>query len=91
MTIKFETLAAIGTWELTLPELTLQWSDGARALLGQTLPETFAALLGACPEPDRLDVAAALSCPPADGGVIELEQRRGILNRETEDSSRRPT
>jgi hypothetical protein len=64
MAIDLETLGAIGTWELTLPELTLQWSDGARALLGQTLPEKLAALLRACPEPDRLDVAAALSGPP---------------------------
>jgi hypothetical protein len=75
MAIDLETLAAIGTWELTLPELTLQWSDGARALLGQTLPETFAALLRACPEPDRLGVAAALSGPPAEPGVVELEHR----------------
>ena len=70
-----ETLAAIGTWELTLPARTLCWSDGARALLGQALPDSLAALLGACPAPDRLDVAAALAAPPAAAGVIELEHR----------------
>jgi PAS domain S-box-containing protein len=70
-----ETLAAIGTWELTLPSRTLVWSDGARALLGPALPDTLAALLGACPAPDRLDVAAALAGPPAAAGVIELEHR----------------
>ena len=59
-----ETLAAIGSWELTLPAKTLLWSDGARALLGPALPDTLAALLGACPEPDRLEVAAALAGPP---------------------------
>jgi hypothetical protein len=53
MSIDLETLAAIGTWELTLPELTPQWSDGARALLGQTLPETFAAVRVGLAAPDR--------------------------------------
>jgi PAS domain S-box-containing protein len=73
MSSDLETLAAIGTWELTLPARTLRWSDGARALLGPGLPDTLAALLEACPEPDRLEVAAALAGPAA--GVIELEHR----------------
>jgi len=75
MSTDLETLAAIGTWELTLPERTLRWSDGARALLGQALPDTVAALLTACPAPDRLDVAVALALPPADAGVVEVEHR----------------
>lgn len=75
MSTDLETLAAIGTWELTLPERTLRWSDGARALLGEALPDTVAALLGACPAPDRLDVAVALALPPADAGVVEVEHR----------------
>jgi PAS domain S-box-containing protein len=75
MTTDVERLAAIGTWELTLPERSLRWSDGARALLGEALPDTVAALLAACPAQDRLDVAAALAAPPADAGVTELEHR----------------
>jgi PAS domain S-box-containing protein len=75
MSTDLETLAAIGTWELTLPERTLRWSDGARALLGGALPDTVAALLGACPAPDRLNVAVALALPPDDAGVVELEHR----------------
>jgi len=70
-----ERLAAIGTWELSLPSRSLRWSEGARALLGSALPDTLAALLEACPAPDRLEVAAALASPPAAAGVIELEHR----------------
>jgi two-component system sensor histidine kinase/response regulator len=75
MVFDVESLAAIGTWELALPERTLGWSDGARALLGPTLPDTLAALLGACPEPDRLDLAVALAGPPTPDGVTELDHR----------------
>ncbi|MEI6032536.1 MAG: ATP-binding protein [Synechococcaceae cyanobacterium ELA739] len=70
-----ETLAAIGSWELTLPARTLLWSDGARALLGPALPDTLSALIEACPAPDRLEIAAALAGLAAGTGVIELEHR----------------
>ena len=75
MSTDLERLAAIGTWELTLPERTLRWSEGARALLGPALPDTVEALLRSCPVPDRPDLAAALAGPPADAGVIEVEHR----------------
>jgi hypothetical protein len=71
MSIDLETLAAIGTQELTLPELTPQWSDGARALLGQTLPETFAAVRVGLAAPDR----------PPDGppAALDDDALRGLV------------
>jgi hypothetical protein len=67
MSTDLERLAAIGTWELTLPERTLRWSEGARALLGPALPDTVAALLGSCPAPDRPSPPRSPAPPPTPG------------------------